>query len=92
MPWAIKNRHEDIVKLLLDAGRTEVDSKDEQGQTPLPWAPAKRREVVVKLLLDIATADFDSHFDSTDEDGGLRARRREAVKRREAIVRLLLDK
>jgi ankyrin repeat protein len=59
--------NEAVVKLLLDTGKAQVDSKDEKGQTPLSWAvrrrlwvARRRNEVVVmwlcmavvKLLLD----------------------------------------
>jgi len=38
------------VKLLLDTGKVEVDSKDIYGQTPLSWAAQYGHEAVVKLL------------------------------------------
>ena len=42
---------EAIVKLLLDTGKVEADSKDNFGQTPLSWAAQGGHEAVVKLLL-----------------------------------------
>ena len=50
---AARNGHERGVKLLLDTGKVDVDSKDSQyGRTPLSWAAAKEHKAVVKLLLD----------------------------------------
>jgi ankyrin repeat protein len=40
------------VKLLFDIGKVEVDSKDENGRTPLSRAALYRHEAVVKLLLE----------------------------------------
>lgn len=42
---------EAVAKLLLDTGKVDVDSKDEDGRTPLLWAAASGHEAVVKLLL-----------------------------------------
>jgi len=39
-----------VVKLLLATGKANVDSKDENGQTPLSWAAENGHEAVVKLL------------------------------------------
>jgi ankyrin repeat protein len=45
------NKHEAIVKLLLEKG-VDVKSRDrDYGQTPLSWAAAKEHETAVKLLL-----------------------------------------
>ncbi|OAP64317.1 hypothetical protein AYL99_00289 [Fonsecaea erecta] len=49
--WAVRNRHEAVVKLLLDRG-AEVDTKDKTGQTPLVWARHRGRTSLVKLLLE----------------------------------------
>jgi ankyrin repeat protein len=75
-----------IVKLLLDRGKVAVDSKNDNGQTPLSWAAARGHEAVVKLLLDTGKVDVDSK----DTDG--RTPLWCAVgKGHEAIVKLLLD-
>jgi hypothetical protein len=43
-------RHEAVVKLLVDTGKVDVDSRDNYGQTPLSLADERGREAVVKLL------------------------------------------
>ena len=43
--------HEAVVKLLLEQG-AEVESKDEDGRTPLWRAARNGHEAVVKLLLE----------------------------------------
>jgi len=40
-----------VVKLLLEMGKVDVKSKDNNGRTPLLWAAEKGHEAVVKLLL-----------------------------------------
>jgi ankyrin repeat protein len=40
------------VKLLLDTGKVDVNTKDEDGSTPLSWAAGQGHEAVVRLLLD----------------------------------------
>jgi ankyrin repeat protein len=51
LSWAAANRHEAVVKLLLEQG-AELESKDtEYGQTPLSWAAENGHESVVELLL-----------------------------------------
>jgi ankyrin repeat protein len=42
---------ETVVKLLLDTGKVEADSKDKNSRTPLFWAVENGHEAVVKLLL-----------------------------------------
>jgi ankyrin repeat protein len=49
-----------VVKLLLKANQAEVDSKDENGRTPLSWAAGNGHEATVKLLLDMGKIDADS--------------------------------
>jgi ankyrin repeat protein len=59
--WAARNGHKAMVKLLLETGRVDVDSKDSNyGQTPLSWAAEIGHEAVVKLLLETGRADVDS--------------------------------
>ena len=40
-----------MVKLLLEKG-AELETKDNDGRTPLSWAAEKGHEAVVKLLLE----------------------------------------
>ena len=40
-----------MVKLLVEKG-ADLDSKDNDGQTPLSYAVSKGREAVVKLLIE----------------------------------------
>ncbi|KAL9090725.1 MAG: hypothetical protein Q9165_005213 [Trypethelium subeluteriae] len=50
-----------LVKLLLDTGKVEIDSKDDKlYQTPLSWAAERGYEAVVKLLLETGEAEVDS--------------------------------
>ena len=44
------NVHEAIVKLLIDTGKVDVDSKDSRSRTPLSWAAENGRDAVVGLL------------------------------------------
>ena len=60
LPWAATNGHNEVVELLLESGKAEVESKDESGRTPLSWAAGKGYEAVVKLLLETGKADIES--------------------------------
>src|ERR1700728_2893624 len=50
--------YEAVVRLLLDTGKVDADSKDKGGQTPLSRA-ARGHEAVVKLLLGVSEVDAD---------------------------------
>jgi hypothetical protein len=52
--------HEAVVKMLLAIGKVEVDSKDNNGRTPLLWATQNGHEAVVRLLLATGKVDVDS--------------------------------
>jgi hypothetical protein len=58
--WAVLNRHETVVKLLLDTGKVDVDSKDPVGRTILSRAADDGKETIVKLLLATDKVDVDS--------------------------------
>jgi hypothetical protein len=70
LSWAAVGRHEAVVKLLLDTGEVDVDSKGSKGskgskdrkyrRTLLSWAAVGGHEAVVKLLLDMGKVDVDS--------------------------------
>ena len=52
--WAARNGHEAVVKLLLDTGEVDVDSKDlGYSHTPLLWAAKNGHAAIVKLLLEL---------------------------------------
>jgi ankyrin repeat domain-containing protein 50 len=73
------------VKLLLETGKVDVDSKDtNNGRTPLWWAAENGHEAVVKLLLE--TMDVDSK----DTDGQTPLSWA-AERGHEAVVKLLLE-
>jgi ankyrin repeat protein len=51
LSWAARNGNEAVVKLLLETGKVDSDSKDkEYGLTPLSLAAENGHEAVVKLL------------------------------------------
>ncbi|RYP61545.1 hypothetical protein DL771_010106 [Monosporascus sp. 5C6A] len=62
---AARGGHKATVKLLLETGEVDVDSKDKDGRTPLSWAAKDGHEAVVKLLLGTGKADVNSK----DKDG-----------------------
>jgi ankyrin repeat protein len=51
---------ETLVKLLLWTGKVNVNSKDNDGRTPLSIAAYNGHEAVVKLLLDTGKVGVDS--------------------------------
>jgi ankyrin repeat domain-containing protein 50 len=52
--------HEAVVTLLLETGKVEIDSKDnEYDRTPLSWAVLEGYEAIVKLLLETDKVDVD---------------------------------
>ena len=50
----------DIVKLLIETGKADIDSKDSGGLTPLSWAAGRGHDAVIKLLLETGKADMES--------------------------------
>ena len=48
---AAEKGHEDVVRLLLDIGKTDLDAIDGGHRTPLFWAARNGHETIVKLLL-----------------------------------------
>jgi len=84
--WAAQNGREAIVKLLLETGKVDVDSKDSSSRTPLSWAAQNGHEAIVKLLLETGKADVDSKDSSSRTPLSWAAQNGH-----EAIVRLLLE-
>ena len=74
------------MKLLLETGKVDVDSKDSDSRTPLSWAAEFGQEAVVKLLLETGKVDVDSK-DSDSRTPLSWA----AQNRHEAVVKLLLE-
>ncbi|PNP75038.1 hypothetical protein FNYG_11620 [Fusarium nygamai] len=60
---AARKGHEAAVRLLLKKG-TDIESKDNNGRTPLLWAAASGHESIVKLLLEKG-----ANVDAKDKDG-----------------------
>ena len=53
-----------MVKLLLDTGEVDINSRDYSSRTPLSFAAQGGHETVVKLLLDTGEVDVDSRDNS----------------------------
>ncbi|KAI9773186.1 MAG: hypothetical protein M1840_008307 [Geoglossum simile] len=75
-----------IFAIVLKTGQAEVNSKDENGQTPLSRATENGREMVVKLLLETGKVDVDSK-----DEGEQTPLSRAAENGHEAVVKLLLE-
>ncbi|MCJ1314070.1 hypothetical protein MMC25_007750 [Agyrium rufum] len=86
LSFAAANGHQEVVRLLLNTGKVEIDLEARYGGTPLFFAAARGHEAVVRLLLDIGKAEVKIH----KEYGG-NPLASAAENGHEAIVRLLLD-
>ena len=51
---AALNGHKAVVKLLLDTGKVNADSKDKSGRMALLWAAQRGHDAVVNLLREVA--------------------------------------
>lgn len=58
-------QRDEIVQLLLETDRVDLDAKDKNGRTPLSWAAQIGHEKIVQLLLDTEKVNPDAQ----DEDG-----------------------
>jgi ankyrin repeat protein len=60
---AARNGHEAVVRLLLENGKVNVESKDGYGQTLLSVAAENGHEAVVQLLLKTGKVNVESKHD-----------------------------
>ena len=61
LSWAVRNRHETIVKLLIERDDVDANSKDVDGRTPLSWALRYKHEMVAKLLRSVSQKCWSTH-------------------------------
>jgi ankyrin repeat protein len=85
LSWAAANGREAVVKLLVEKG-TDIESKDNNGQTPLSRAAGSGHEAIVKLLLERG-ADVES-----GSGGGWTPLSWAAQNGYEAVVKMLVEK
>ena len=72
LSWAAENGHDGVVKLLLETGKVNADSKDVTfGRTPLIWAAGNGHDGIVKLLIDTGKVDADSKDEFPGQCDGL---------------------
>jgi ankyrin repeat protein len=83
--WASAEGYEAVVRLLLEKG-ADLETKDEDGQTPLIWAARNGHEAVARLLLEKGAV-----LDAKNEDGRTPLMLT-AQNGHEAVARLLLEK
>lgn len=76
---------EAVVRLLLDTGKVDINSRDKRGRSPLSWAAGSGDGVMVKLLVDTGRADVDAR-DIDEKTPLLWA----AIDGHEAVVKLLV--
>jgi ankyrin repeat protein len=58
--WTDPSNKKYVVKLLLETGKVDADSKDMDGQTPLWYTAKNGHKAMVKLLLEAGKVDADS--------------------------------
>ena len=92
VPMQVKGLHvaahfgiTELVAVVLQSTRVDVDSRDSYGQTPLSWTSERGHEAIVKLLLDTGKVDVDSK----DSDFGRTPLSWAAEGGHEAVVKLL---
>ena len=78
--------HEAVVRLLLETGQVDAESKDNGGLTPLSWAAGRGHEAIVRLLLETGKVDVESK-----DSNGRTPLSRAARGGHEAVVQLLLE-
>jgi hypothetical protein len=57
--WAAREGLEDVVRVLLNTGRTDANSRDWKGLSPLCWAAHNGLNAVVRQLLSCGTVGLD---------------------------------
>ena len=86
LSYAAENGHTVVVKILLDSGQVDVDSRDISSLTPILYAAVIGFEAVVKLLLETGKVEVDSRADH-----GRTPLLYAAANGYEGIVKLLLE-
>jgi len=86
LAWAARNRHEGVVKILLERN-VDPDRADKNNLAPLGWAAIKGHEGVVKLLLERESVDPNRpDFNDRTPLGCA------AVEGHEGVVKILLER
>ena len=58
LAWAARNRHEEVVKMLLGREEVDPDVPDNDGQTPLSFAAEYGSKGVLQILLELRKGVF----------------------------------
>jgi ankyrin repeat protein len=67
---AVENGYTDLVKLLIEADKVDIDSKYNNGRTPLSWGAENGHEAVIKLLLETDEVNVDRKDNYGKRAGG----------------------
>jgi len=84
--WAAEEGHDAVVKLLMETGQVNIESKNYFNQTPLSLAAENGYKAVVKLLLETGQVNINSKDNYNRTPLSWAARNRH-----EAVVKLLLE-
>ncbi|RFU23836.1 hypothetical protein B7463_g12501, partial [Scytalidium lignicola] len=87
MAFAMACHHEAVVELLLAKDDVDINSKDNDGQSPLTWAVQNEHEAIIELLLAKNDVDVNSK-----DNNGRTPLSFAAENGDEAVVKLLLAK
>lgn len=60
LSWAAEHGNIEIVKLLLETGKVDMNLEDWHGETPFSWAVKGQKEAIVKLLLETHSVILDN--------------------------------
>jgi ankyrin repeat protein len=85
---AARGGHKAVVKLLLETGKVDVDSKDKSGRTPLSWAAEGGHLAVVERLLQ---EKAEVNATAAEYDGGRTALQAAAEGGHLAVIERLLQ-